>query len=203
MRKILLWIVVGGFLGLGASYATYAGLKATSDEKFCVVCHEMTPMAIAYKRDVHGGAGKTGIRVECVDCHLPHDNLINYIYTKARNGVVEGYKHFFSDDFNITSPYWLENMKHRSRYVFDDGCLKCHSNYLKNEQISSQGLKMHEHYANLLNTDKKIGCASCHFEVGHNGLKSILQYFSPEFSIYEKTAKEEAKRLEEGYLQTR
>lgn len=200
MKKILLWVVIGGFLGLATSYVTYGALKATSDEKFCVVCHEMIPMAIAYRKDVHGGAGKTGIKVDCVDCHLPHDSLVNYIYTKARNGVVEGYKHFFTDDFNKTSPYWLANMKHRARYVFDDGCIKCHPNYLTNEQFSKKAIEMHEHYVSLLDTENKIGCASCHLEVGHKGLKTVLQYYSPEFKLYERKAIKEVEKLEAEYF---
>ena len=104
-KSILISVfIIGGILGLIASIGVYYGLALTSGEKFCVVCHEMDPMVIAYSNDVHSGKGKTGVKAQCVDCHLPHDgNIINYIYAKARNGVVEGYIHFFGDVDSIDS----------------------------------------------------------------------------------------------------
>jgi len=44
---------------------------------------------------------------------------------------------------------------------------------------------MHAHYASLKGTDKEIGCASCHEEVGHTGLRSMLNYYKPEYKFYE------------------
>ncbi|MBF6670191.1 NapC/NirT family cytochrome c, partial [Campylobacter sp. RM12327] len=158
-KKILSFICIGFLIGVVVCYAMYEGVTRTSGEKFCIVCHEMAPMLASYHNDVHGGAGKMGIKAQCVDCHMPHNNIFNYIFTKAKNGVVEGYIHFFKDVDQIN---WLENRKNRLRFVFDDGCLKCHANFQNLPEISPKGKQMHEHYTSLLNTDKKIGCASCH-----------------------------------------
>jgi napC/nirT cytochrome c family protein len=51
-------------------------------------------MVIAYQDDIHSGKGKTGIKAQCVDCHLPHDNIVKYVYQKAKNGVFNT-SHFF------------------------------------------------------------------------------------------------------------
>lgn len=196
------WFIIGlggVFVGILFSLVVYEGLHRTSDDKFCVVCHEMKPMVAAYHNDVHGGAGKSGIKASCVTCHLPHDNVIAYIATKARNGVVEGAIHFFGNPDAID---WQANRAKRDHFVKDEGCISCHTNYTTNTNISEKGRKMHAHYVSLQNTDQKIGCASCHVEVGHNGLKSMLNYYKPEYEFYkgkyDKKKEEIEKKLSEN-----
>lgn len=179
--KIFIIGLAGVFIGLLLSLGTYEGLHRTSNDKFCVICHEMDPMVAAYQNDVHGGKGKTGIRVNCVDCHLPHDNVLSYIMTKARNGVVEGAIHFFGNPKDID---WYKNRENRQHFVKDEGCISCHPNFETNGYISKKGHEMHEHYASLKGTDKEIGCASCHNEIGHKGLRSMLNYYKPEYEFY-------------------
>ena len=173
--------LVGIFIGLICSWVLYEGLHRTSDDRFCVVCHEMKPMVAAYHTDVHGGAGKSVIKVDCVTCHFSHDNIFAYIGTKARNGVVEGAIHFFGKPDAID---WQANRIKKDHFVKDEGCISCHTNYTTNVNISEKGRKMHMHYASLQNTDQKIGCASCHAEVGHKGLRSMLNYYQPEYEYY-------------------
>ena len=79
-KKVLaLIILVSGIIGFLVVLPVHYALEKTSGEKFCVVCHEMDPMVIAYSNDVHSGKGKSGIRAKCVDCHIPHDNLAKYV----------------------------------------------------------------------------------------------------------------------------
>lgn len=196
MRPIIVTLILiafGIYAGMTVSYGTYFGMHKTSDEKFCVSCHEMEPMVMAYKDDVHGGKGKVGASARCVDCHLPHDSLANYVFTKAKNGLVEGAIHFFGDVDGID---WHEKLKHRDKYVFDDGCLKCHGNIMDTtlSSPSKQAQKMHKHYRQLLNTDKQITCASCHFDAGHKNLRSYLNYYKPEHELY--TEKMHEKKIE-------
>ncbi|ASM37253.1 cytochrome c3 family protein [Campylobacter sputorum] len=191
-KKIFYFILIGLIIGVMGSYTTTIALTKTSSDKFCVVCHEMDPMVASYRHDVHGGKGDLGFKAQCVDCHLPHDSLVNYIYTKAKNGVVEGYIHFFKDVDQIN---WLENRKNRLRFVFDDGCVKCHQNIYENSKLSPKGLEMHAHYRKVKLGGKEIGCTSCHLEVGHKNLRSVLNYYAkePEYEIY----KDKPKMLEE------
>lgn len=198
-NNILLTVFVGIFIGLLSSLVLYEALHRTSNDKFCIVCHEMKPMVAAYHEDVHGGNGKVGIKVSCVACHLPNDNVIAYIATKARNGVVEGAIHFFGDPDKID---WQANRANRQHFVRDEACAGCHTNYKTNEAISEKGRKMHEHYASLKDTDKEISCASCHVEVGHKGLRSMLNYYKPEYDYYkgklDKKKDEAEKKLSES-----
>jgi len=189
---------IGVFLGLFGSWVTYEGLHRTSDDKFCIVCHEMAPMVSAYHTDPHGGQGESGFKASCVSCHMPHDNVFNYIYTKAKNGVVEGAIHFFGD---VDAIDWHANRKNRDKFVYDDGCISCHSNYKTNAFISPKGQQMHTHYDALLGTDKQIGCASCHVEVGHKGLRTVLNYYKPEYEYYEGKFDAEKEAVEKGLIE--
>ena len=197
-QKLFLSMLVGigVLIGVILCYGTYYGMHKTSDEKFCVLCHEMDPMVIAYKDDVHGGNGKVGASAKCVDCHLPHDNLINYIFTKAKNGVVEGSIHFFGNPEAIN---WIERRDHRASFVFDKGCLECHGNILNDISSTAQAQKMHQHYQSLLGTDKEIKCASCHIDAGHRGLRTILNYYKPEHVIYKEEMEQKKKEVQEKY----
>lgn len=183
MKKSILIIGLGGvFLGLVLSWITYEGIHRTGSENFCVSCHEMRPMVNAYHDDIHGGKGKSGIKVSCVSCHLPQDNIFNYIFTKAKTGVAEVGIHFLGNPDAID---WHEKRNDREHFVYDGGCISCHSNFKTNENISKKGKQMHQHYTKLLDTDKQIGCASCHIEIGHKGLRSMLNYYKPEYEFYE------------------
>lgn len=189
----------GVFIGILFSLGVYEGLHRTSDDKFCIVCHEMKPMVASYHDDVHGGAGKSGIKVSCVSCHISTDSAVKYIFTKAKNGVVEGAIHFFGNPDAID---WQANRVNKDHFVVDSGCIGCHTNYTTNKNISEKGIKMHAHYDSLKNTDKKIGCASCHVEVGHNGLRSMINYYKPELEFYngklDKKKEETEKKLTEA-----
>lgn len=184
---------VGTLIGLLFSCAVYFGLKETSDAKFCALCHEMEPMILSYHQDVHGGAGRTGIQVDCVACHMPHESLLGYIFTKAKNGVVEGSIKFFYGTDHIN---WVENRANRDQFVFDSGCLECHREIIDpREGRETQAVRMHEHYKKLLNTPQKIACASCHTDTGHQSLRTILNYYKPEFEIYQDALQEDKERF--------
>ena len=49
----------------------------------------MEPMRDAYLNDIHGGKNRVGVKADCVACHLPHDNVLNYVFRKAYNGATE------------------------------------------------------------------------------------------------------------------
>lgn len=184
-KKFLALIVfISGIIGFMVVLPVHYALDKTSGDKFCVVCHEMEPMVMSYQHDVHSGKGANGIKAKCVDCHIPHDNLAKYVLTKAKNGIVEGYIHFFGDPDSID---WHKNRKNKENYVFDNGCMGCHTDILNTTTSKDNAKRMHTHYAKLLNTDKEIKCVSCHVTVGHGGeLRNYLEYYKPTYKIYER-----------------
>lgn len=86
-------------------------------------------------------------------------------------------------------------IKKSEHYVFDSGCLSCHTNTLTNQLASVQAKKMHKHYQSLLGTNKEIKCASCHIGVGHAyELRNELEYQKPSKPIYKEKMKEIRKK---------
>ena len=89
-KKIALGVfIAGGAIGMLVSLGIAQMIHMTGDDKFCVSCHVMEPMRDAYLNDIHGGKNRVGVKADCVACHLPHDNVLNYVFRKAYNGATE------------------------------------------------------------------------------------------------------------------
>ena len=203
MKKILLKIsfigvLVGAIIGVILSFISYEAIEKTSNAEFCVKCHEMAPMRASFDQDIHGGEGRSGIRAKCVDCHLPQDSLVNYIFTKAVTGGSELVTHFVGDVEGID---WQKYRENRAHFVYDNACKRCHTNYDSNKKFSKKAIVMHKHYNSLKGTPKELGCASCHKEVGHNGLNNMLNIFYPKYPLYEKGSAKERKKIEKRLYQ--
>lgn len=198
-KKLLaLIILISGIIGFLVVLPVHYALEETSTDKFCVVCHEMDPMVIAYNDDVHSGKGPTGVKAKCVDCHIPHDNIAKYVLIKAKNGVMEGWVHFFGDPNAID---WHKNLKNREHFVFDNGCTSCHANVITSDKTSAQAQKMHAHYEKLKGTDKELKCVSCHFSAGHSvGFRNYLEYWKPTYSIYDKKMMEKKIEIKKAFF---
>jgi len=139
-------------------------LHATSDEDFCGGCHTMSPVVMAYREDVHGGAGTTAVQAKCINCHVPHDNPVNYMWMKARFGMHDAWAQL---TYDLDAIDWQEKRKKREEFVFDSGCLTCHSNLERASEKSPKSFVAHKPY--FLETTKKK-CVTCHQSVGHRDL---------------------------------
>lgn len=180
MKKIFenkaLLLAVVAFALVASILSTFGGhaiIKATSDDKFCSSCHTwMDPMVEAYKTDVHGGANEKGLKATCVSCHLPHDSLIKYLFTKGVNGVVEVTSVLTKDAEKMD---WQEHRQHRESFVYDSGCISCHTDIETTKTQSKAAKGMHEKYSKFKNADvNPLRCVSCHKNVGHNNLSKII-----------------------------
>ncbi|MDX1302670.1 cytochrome c3 family protein [Photobacterium sp.] len=181
-KLIIILIVLGGILGLGASLITAEVVKHTSGEEFCGSCHSMEPMAKTFKLDIHGGQNEHGFVAECVDCHLPHDSVFNYMVAKTAHGINDVFKETFTDTSKID---WLSRRKNREEFVYDDGCLECHRQLLdKTTAANPKSLVLHAKYKTLKETEEPLYCVSCHVTIGHDGqLRSELNKTSPEYTF--------------------
>ena len=147
---------------------TDEGITASSSAKFCVTCHSMELFERAHNDDVHGGNNAHGVRATCAQCHLPHDNSINYLYTKARTGIHDLWVENLGDPDNID---WQAKRAHREEYVYDSGCITCHANLEEATKATPKALIAHKPYF-LGQTDDK--CVTCHENVGHADLSARL-----------------------------
>jgi len=85
--KWLLGIPLGGFVafGLGAialGTMNYT-LHATSTTEFCYTCHSHESFIKPEYESSGHFVNTAGVRAGCADCHLPHDNWFEYVWTKA------------------------------------------------------------------------------------------------------------------------
>ncbi|PSM51791.1 NapC/NirT cytochrome c family protein [Campylobacter blaseri] len=173
MKKTLLKIFCVLVIAFVFFFGTNAVVHTTSKNEFCSVCHEwMKPMVQAYAKDVHGGANKFGVSAQCVDCHLPQDSYVKYVFQKAINGASEISHMVFND---AKDAKWQENRANREKFVYNSGCVKCHTNILELNSTNQNMLDMHKIYIEKNNLKKdSVSCVSCHKTVGHKNLGKVL-----------------------------
>ena len=173
-KKFFVWssVVIGIVIGLIASMGIADALHATGSGYICTICHTMDPMNAAYHEDAHGGNNKLGIKAECSACHLNHTSAYTYVLTKLKVSINDRYKTFFTDTDKID---WRKKREHASHFVYDSGCLTCHSN-LKNVIQAGKSFLPHRDYFVLGNPNKK-SCVDCHEHVGHKNLGLQIDKF--------------------------
>lgn len=64
--------VLGALFFLVFSWTFTTVLEATNRTEFCISCHSMQINYEEYKRTAHYN-NRTGVRVECADCHVPQE----------------------------------------------------------------------------------------------------------------------------------
>jgi len=164
----LFCLIVGSIAGAVGTVASIVIIEETSTNEFCGSCHSHKPIVASFKADKHGGANRVGIVAKCVDCHLPHDNMAHYLYKKAKAGAIDVGIEFFGNPDKID---WHAKRKNSEHFVYDSGCLKCHTNLESATEGNMKALLPHRDYFSG-RTDKK--CVSCHNHVGHKHLGLYL-----------------------------
>ena len=139
MRKKALisfaWILVAfGVFGIAAS----PGLIAmTSTPGFCNSCHVMNdPYEAWFMTGVHR-------TIRCVDCHLPHDNLMNHLVWKGIEGARDllfFHSGIFREPIEISG---------RGKRFIQANCIRCHDGI-----VSRIDTESHD-------------CWSCHRRMNH------------------------------------
>lgn len=89
-------------------------MEATSTPEFCGSCHVMDDQYQSWFQS--GGHA----RIRCIDCHLPHDNFVNYMTWKGLDGtkdVILFYSGMVSDHINATP---------HAKKTIQANCLRCH-----------------------------------------------------------------------------
>jgi len=159
-------ILIGIGIGSLGSFTTAVMVEKTSGKEFCSKCHTMEPMTESYLADIHGGNNDKGLRAKCVDCHLPHQSLMGYLVEKAKTGTHDVWAEL---TYNKSKIDWQAKRKHAKDFVYDSGCLHCHSNLKDATMGSPKSFIAHKAY--FLNKKKK--CIECH-TVGHHNLGDYI-----------------------------
>ncbi|MEO0278749.1 MAG: NapC/NirT family cytochrome c [candidate division WOR-3 bacterium] len=118
-------------------------MSATSKTSFCIKCHVMEKQFFELTRGaVHSG-------LDCVSCHLPHDNKAYHFYFKTHSGikdVIVFYLGQVPEDIRATQ---------KTKEVIELNCRRCHGEVVAN-----------------VGKDEKWHCWDCHRNIAHrtNGI---------------------------------
>lgn len=167
-----LGIAIGVLVTVITVLASGFMVETTNTDSFCVSCHVMTPFRTAWQESVHGGKNPQGFAAQCVDCHLPHGNFLEYLVTKAITGTGDVIQNMTFDPVAFD---WAANAEaSRTHFTFDSACRKCHHE-LTPPGLPSGGLIAHRAY---LRGEAKKMCVECHKHVGHKDMvETAKKYF--------------------------
>ncbi len=149
LEKHTLKCLAGGFVvGLLSIGVGMGFLHASGTKTFCGQCHSMKHEAATFAVSSHR-------ELDCVECHLPHDNTAHYMFEKGRTGMVDMYHEIMRD--------YPERIKLAAdaRKMVNENCMRCHSatmSYVDNAPNGSQ--------ENCLKCHSRIAHGSNHLEGG-------------------------------------
>lgn len=142
MNKYLFLGFLALVISIGAFIFTAEPLSYMSTEaSTCNNCHVMET---AYENWYHGPHQKV---TECVDCHLPHDNLINYWFQKGKTGLHDVF--YFSAGLTPE----LIRAKPEAQEIIQANCIRCHKETVEAIIMGPQAFDRH--------------CWDCHRTVAH------------------------------------
>ena len=135
----------------------------SDDPQACVNCHVMTPVYNSWMHSSHREWAS------CNDCHVPHNNIVNKYYFKAKDGL------YHASVFTARMEPDVIFMREPSQEVVQDNCIRCHVQNVKQTKYDGW---LETHSANR--TERQ--CWSCHREVPHgrvHGTSTIKYNIAP------------------------
>ena len=149
--------------------ALNAAMAPVSTAEYCgSKCHEMNTAYLSWELSPHG-ANAHGLRVQCVDCHLPpKEQYFAHIASKAYEGAKDLYVHYLGD------PYDIEKARKRVLSRLPSArCLHCHSHLLDKPAGSAARIA---HTAVMAQPDAAENrCVQCHEDAGHQRQNRLFQ----------------------------
>jgi cytochrome c-type protein NapC/trimethylamine-N-oxide reductase cytochrome c-type subunit TorC len=161
MKKRLLTFFAGFVFAVLCFVALNAAMVPVSKAEYCgSKCHEMNTAYLTWELSLHG-TNAYGIRVECINCHLPSkDRYFTHIAAKAYAGAKDTFKHHFGGEYDI------EKIRQKVLgHMPNQRCLHCHSSLLDRPSNSAALIA---HTAALAEPDApESRCVQCHEDIGH------------------------------------
>ena len=159
------WLIffIGTIVGIVVVLCGNKAMYHFGTDEYCASCH-VHPHAIdSWKKSSHVN-NKSGVRVHCIDCHLPPKGSFYHFKEKARTGLHDLWAYWTKDsaDFNWEAKKQLE---YAVNIVYNESCKACHINLFP-RGLSFDGGMAHLYYEE---NEKKLNlqCISCHLDVGH------------------------------------
>jgi nitrate/TMAO reductase-like tetraheme cytochrome c subunit len=189
-QKWLLGIPLGALIafGLGAIAlgTTNYVLHETSTTDFCYACHSHENfIKPEYEASSHFN-NLAGVRAGCADCHLPHDNWFELVWTKMvvsldiipeLAGKLDTAEKYEEHRAEMAESVWRQFKENDSKF-----CRSCHSIDAMNlDAQERRTARQHSQAA-----DKGETCIDCHYGIVHRepeGASEIIERLQEEFSV--------------------
>ena len=161
-KKILIWFVPGLLIGILIILGGGKAIKMTSSNEFCQSCHVHPEADAAWKKSAHYDT-KSGMRIACVECHLPPKGE-GYLWAKATTGLRDLWGYWTKDSSEF---HWEEKrrLEVARGYVFENSCIECHENIFPSK-LTKEGEDAHLYYQQSAKTED-LHCINCHLDAGH------------------------------------
>jgi formylglycine-generating enzyme required for sulfatase activity/nitrate/TMAO reductase-like tetraheme cytochrome c subunit len=152
--------IAAGVLVTVALYIVW--VKSSKDDAF-MACHVHPHAEDSWRLSSHYN-NDSGVKVSCVDCHLPPSGSFKYFGAKLKTGTKDVWSYLLKDKENIN---WeaKKELDYARTIVYNESCLKCHVQLFP-PAIADDGVTAHLYYEE---NEGKLGlmCIDCHLDVGH------------------------------------
>ncbi|MEZ5106684.1 MAG: cytochrome c nitrite reductase small subunit [Draconibacterium sp.] len=135
-------------------YVSKAYSYLSDNPKTCTNCHIMSPQYATWNHSSHREVAN------CNDCHVPHNNVFNKYYFKAKDGM----RH--ATIFTLRREPQVIFIHEAGAEVVHNNCIRCHSKLLNDPKLASSVEALQAH-----REDRK--CWECHREVPHGRVNSL------------------------------
>lgn len=158
IRFILPFFIIGGIavgLGVYTLYMSRAHSYLSDDPAACVNCHIMAPYYQSWDHSSHAQW------TSCNDCHVPHNNIFNKYFFKAKDGL------YHAAVFSIHGEPETIRPREESYQVIMNNCIRCHTQ-LNTEFVKTGMITYTEAVAG-----KGKACWDCHTDVPHTQISNL------------------------------
>lgn len=151
---VLIMLAIFTGIGLFSFHISNASSYLGDDPKTCVNCHLMAPQYATWSHSSHRE------KTNCNDCHVPHNNVLNKYFFKAKDGL----RH--ATMFTLRLEPQVIFIHEAGREVVHKNCIRCHSELLTDNKLMA--------YNTATDTNRKDRkCWDCHRETPHGRVNSL------------------------------
>ncbi len=192
--KWLLGIPLGGFIAFGFGAIALGTmnyvLHETSSTEFCYACHSHDAfIRPEYEASSHF-VNVAGVRAGCSDCHLPHDNWFELVWTKAvvsldiipeLMGKLDTAEKYEAHRAEMAESVWRQFKANDSKF-----CRSCHS--IAAMDLEGQGRSTARRHSQAESRGET--CIDCHYGIVHKepeNAEQIMDAITAEFAGEDKS----------------
>ncbi len=154
--KIPVIVALGIFAGIVLLVLHWSKAPSYMGDKpeTCMNCHIMAPQYATWAHSSHRE------QAHCNDCHVPHNNVFNKYYFKAKDGL----RHSFMFTFRLEPQVIF--IHEPGQKVVHQNCIRCHEALLTD-------FKMDRYNELFSDTRNERQCGNCHRETPHGRVNSL------------------------------